>query len=744
MKKKISLLMLTLGFLGCISAQNLKVIDNGFYLMPNPHPIQVKPIKYNNGIFYAIPTSIQRSIKANDDQTPVQVNFILDFDTDSQKAQRIILRNNNTELSNLELGISLQNGSNFMTVPQGTYDIITEFRVLENNKTTKILTVIREQVTLSQDLALEIASSEAKNHVHFQSLTIDSDPIYTGTYYVDDNMNYTLIEAGNTDDVYCMSNIFCQDYGTILIRQSSFGVHIEGENYHSDGGENLSDFFVNDVSDRIAFNCYRIAYKGNNVYTSNYEVRGATSNVTVTNDPTEFVLFEDPFNISSYQDENHYQSYLMYSFSETEGFLPGFQIINETPISESNAIKYYISASTNNSEVGYVPSIQPLIATQIKEIFPWGEEIVSYHTILESMPLTMSNNKAFFANNGMSSHHDYFNFDNEPYEDLEQSGTDFMSYPQWPTHPVFSYSTDKKKENLSNNCPILVSVAANYGMTFDGEDDNGNPISESIGFMDLVFAYIGQYGEIRPDEINDTQVNITLDGEELHSGQGWFNTELEESLSGVIDAALINETVLVDDMSSSNKALLHYTAGADDQTPPTMTMLHLKTNNGDVTNRFITADDGILEFSAGDFNFMMTPSFNAVFDRYAPEAVEVKYSPYGENRWNDLNVEEVPENYWPVMGWFYRGSLSSVSEQAEKGWFDLKIKLTDAADNWQEQVISPAFRIDDLATGLAIVGSANAHEVARYNLAGQCVDSNATGVVIVKMSDGTVRKMLIK
>ncbi len=98
----------------------------------------------------------------------------------------------------------------------------------------------------------------------------------------------------------------------------------------------------------------------------------------------------------------------------------------------------------------------------------------------------------------------------------------------------------------------------------------------------------------------------------------------------------------------------------------------------------------------------------------------------------------------PCFGHFYRGSLAGVTGQALKGWFDLKVKLTDAAGNWQEQVISPAFRIDQPYTGISDINSENAHEVARYNLAGQRVDANSPGVVIVRYSDGTARKMIVK
>ena len=218
---------------------------------------------------------------------------------------------------------------------------------------------------------------------------------------------------------------------------------------------------------------------------------------------------------------------------------------------------------------------------------------------------------------------------------------------------------------------------------------------------------------------------------------------LNEPISGEVDATIVTENVDVDGLAGSNKTQVHYTADAEDETPPTMTMLHFKGNNGDVTDRFNNAEEGILEFTAGDFNIYITPMNVQYNDRQMPESVKVSYSPYGEDNWDELPVEEVPENYWPVMGWFYTGSLGGVTGEAYEGWFDLKIRLEDAAGNWQEQVISPAFRIDNLAySGSATPRSDNVREVARYNLAGQRVDSNATGVVIVKMSDGTARKVL--
>lgn len=94
-------------------------------------------------------------------------------------------------------------------------------------------------------------------------------------------------------------------------------------------------------------------------------------------------------------------------------------------------------------------------------------------------------------------------------------------------------------------------------------------------------------------------------------------------------------------------------------------------------------------------------------------------------------------------GLVHRGSLANVAGEGLNGWFDLRFRLKDESGNWMDQVVSPAFRIDDQAySSVATVGSDNAREVARYNLAGQRVDDTHHGVTIIRMSDGTARKVI--
>jgi hypothetical protein len=545
--------------------------------------------------------------------------------------------------------------------------------------------------------------------------------------------------------------MICKDIAHQETNSGNFGAIIEGEVYHSLGGEMFSDFYVNDVSDRYIFYSARYAFSNKCIYTSAYEVQGATGDVTITNDPAKFKLFEEPFTVAKHQGEDLYLAFDIFARQKASSGYHSTGIAFNEPLAEGETFKCYLSASPDDSNADMVPYIQPYATIKTVEIIDLGDgetwEEENYVPALVARPLTLTNGEPVYANNGMGMYDNrnerWVSFANEYSDEIEDEDWDIIEYPYWPTHPAFTYPTDKKKGDLGNNCPAFFCNATQYEISYNGIDENGNPVPMTARAFIFDYDYAGRYGEKRPDDITDAQVSIKLDGEEIITGQGSFIAQMDEPLNGVIDATVINKTVLVDDMAGSNKAQLHYTAGAEDQNPPTMTMLHFKANNGDVIDRFSTADEGTLEFTAGDFNFWITPKNFVAFDRQAPESVEVSYSPYGEDNWNELAVEEVPENYWPVMGWFYTGSLAGVTGEGLNGWFDLKIRLTDAAGNWQEQVLSPAFRIDDHAySSVASVGSSNAHEVARYNLAGQRVDANATGVVIIKMSDGTARKVI--
>ena len=166
--------------------------------------------------------------------------------------------------------------------------------------------------------------------------------------------------------------------------------------------------------------------------------------------------------------------------------------------------------------------------------------------------------------------------------------------------------------------------------------------------------------------------------------------------------------------------------------------------DGMITDCFDVPQDGILEFCGGDFN-LQNKNDLFYFD-CKEQAVAVAYSPSGQDSWTELAVDEIPELYrMPGFGYFYRGSLESVNCESSNGWYDLKITLTDASGNMQEQTISPAFRIGNV-TGVSetLQSTMSLRHVGRQ-LYVDGVDSagvsvyTADGMCVVKAADAVTR-----
>lgn len=365
--------MLTLGLLTAMAQPQMpRVLEDGFRLMPNPHHFAVKPMKATDraekGIA-ATTTKATKRTKARDDAaTPrksggggtidpnaPKVDFVLDFG-ENQKAMEIRLLGKESEVFNWQQDIfQLEQGTTTLAVPADTYDIIVTFQqldpLMEFEWPIYNMYVIREQVTINQDMTLNFAADEAKNHVHFQTLTIDGEPACPDSYAVDENWNWTLLEEGNVEDVYYQSKLFCADYGSLNTSLGNFGVIAEGA-YHNAGDGAFGDFFVNDVSDRWVFYSFRVAIKGRNIYTSAYETRGATGDVTVSNDPSQFQLFEDPFVVTNHPGEDVYQGFSYSARNPVDGGWNTTGVTYTTPLSEGEPYKFYLGASVEDSEVG--------------------------------------------------------------------------------------------------------------------------------------------------------------------------------------------------------------------------------------------------------------------------------------------------------------------------------------------------------------------------------------------------------
>lgn len=352
----------------------------------------------------------------------------------------------------------------------------------------------------------------------------------------------------------------------------------------------------------------------------------------------------------------------------------------------------------------------------VEEELPWGMVQRPESVYMFTPNMILSSDEPLYMNLGLGNALDTW-FYNDGIS---------CTFPYFRDLYPFYYTSTQKKQAFGESVPILV-----YSYHPDLGAPGGN--------------WLGRYGESRNTDNTTTELTISKNGEEIWCGMMndyMMASAFQQEPPSVLESVYNNQNIIIDDLQGKNLTTIHY--NEENNYYPTLTMLWFRANNGDATDRFNHATDGLLEFSACDVIPMTNSEWGLWMASQAVSNIEVSYSPYQANTWSELAVEEVPENFCsPGYGYFYRGSLAEVTGEALKGWFDLKVKLTDAAGNWQEQVISPAFRIDDLAyTSVATVGSDNAHEVARYSIDGKRVDATHRGVTIIRMSDGTTKKIV--
>lgn len=584
--------------------------------------------------------------------------------------------------------------NSFATSP-GTYDMLVRYSSYDMvNERSLFYCLLKEEIVISNDMTITFDIAEATQLINVSDHHPNGE-LFTGH----DNYGIVMIESG-----LCRKN----DEGCLyMITSNTFA-------------GNLPKTYINQISNRFGY------YQGNCYVSEDWSpdpeayITFYTSNDLthpLENDANDYRLISERFTPSKVSQQE----------AESKGIGSQMRIMfGEKLISEVGTGKWiddlsvcdvnlYVNIPEVASDFSGIYALVGPVMTDYLEIvgyLPWGEPRYQSHQISAPV-LAMNQGDVTYLNLGMGAIESLFLNDGQE-----------VKYPYGRGLHPFYFTPAQKEQDFASAVPIIMTPGFYRGI-------------------------IGRYGERRDVDLRCT-VNLTLkkNGEEVWHGQMMDygqNEFLNKEPLGIIEGLFDDDNVIVDELQGRNLTTIHYDESLDDNMVPTMTMLWFKDTNDKATDRFGNASDGILEFSAGDFIFNENPeTYNIWLTCQPMSSVEVSYSPYQADTWNELAVDEVPENFCsPGYGYFYRGSLAGVTGEALNGWFDLKVKLTDAAGNWQEQVISPAFRIDDLAyTSVATVGSDNAREVARFSIDGKRVDATHRGVTIIRMSDGTTKKIV--
>ena len=606
--------------------------------------------------------------------------------------------------------------------PVGTYDFV----MIAHVKSGGTAFVVKENVEVKNDTSIIFNLSEAKNKISLDVYKRNGSIASPLIYEVTDE-GYNIIDEG--DDLTIFWSFFRNGVGIVSMAFNQMSTDEEDSDL---------TFYSNDTSDKYAFTYMGNINDGEMCMFAN-GTKEITKDLILTNRAEDYVWYEEQFMLSPTFGENEQEGSVEV---EQSLFNNGSIAVGATvsgQMSKDGKVGLFVNVpSAETIDDGYM-LVLPRIADHMQTIegtyvgydeegneivVPFTNEVLSWKI---GAPTIVAGDRI---------EHPVIYDQNLNANNYNEKGERQSALPG---HPAFRFSGEQKKQPFGGDCPIIAIAIDNGVMPY--QDQN------SSNFTDLLFR--GRYGDLRDGLFEGLDLTIKLDGEEIVSGimENWLLGQKTTGISqGVFDVEFVNRNVYVDGLQGQNRMTMQYDAAREDWTPPTLTMLQFRNAADDVTDRFEAAADGIVSFSAADKEFHAELAYGwGYYTINNDVAVEVSYSPFGKNEWEILEgIEEKPEYYYfPEFGSFYTGSLSGVTAESDNGWFDLKIRLTDEAGNWQEQTISPAFHVDELvSTGISETARCEREAVARYGLDGKTITSQRRGLSIVKYNDGTVSKSM--
>ena len=320
-----------------------------------------------------------------------------------------------------------------------------------------------------------------------------------------------------------------------------------------------------------------------------------------------------------------------------------------------------------------------------------------------------------------------------------------------------------------DNCKTAYNPWFSFPLTEDQNEIYGGnvPITQfSTSYNNnLSYSFIGRYSESRSIDFMNHKVNlyhneniIAESWKEIQSlPQKWWENPIDP---GKFKVEIENANMTVDGIQGCNTFVMEYDNSVDNFSFPALEILQFRNTDNEVTDRFGNASEGILTFAAG--SLIYTPDgYNAYYDYEPLKDIKVEYAPNGTESYKELMVEEDPEKfYMPGYGAYYYASLDQVDNMSENGWFDVCITLIGSNGAYQQQTISPAFKVDK-NTGIPSISNVgnmlsevrvNGHNIiapsdaviissAGIVSSGQNV---APGIYIVRLSNGSTQKVIVK
>lgn len=537
-------------------------------------------------------------------------------------------------------------------VSQGIYDFV----VILSDRYKNMTIFNPRNVDVKTDVALELNIADASELISFRPVMPDGEPL-TPVFYDEDQE--TVLDQGNAWDLTTSSYFGTYKYGGFFdLTSYEMRFMYEGEECYI-GNRDIHITPDNDLWIKRVY----MSFNSNGANLVYLPVTSAET-VTLTNHVNDYVILEE--------------DYLESPFERPSSIGDG-----TVPFDKSRGMAAYFWLTCLNDSFG-------------------GSGQWTYNTDFEKHLLSVSQPKDAADN---------------LWPVLFFSEWDELVTKSWPIDPL---SMEVKAINTLFNNTYLGNDAGWYPSVSDCVNPylsfhlapglqwgSGVPVTvirtidqanadNRKGRYDLTAAYSGNMGEERQVDLEAMKSNVYVNGEEATQQQLNAISKNELPENSIIEWEYVNENITpIEGISPSNRCVVTINTAAKEHQAPTVQALRLHSVDGQPSIRFNHASDGQIMLYAGDFSFHSLSYGEFWYNYEETPRLILEYRPNGTKSFLPLEFKEEPHKFFmPGFGTCFSADFSQIDIESENKWYDLHIKLSDSAGNSQDQVLSPAFRID--------------------------------------------------
>lgn len=712
----------------------------------------IKPVeKHHEGLVVSDATSVKKSPKKEAENT-FEVKCVFKYDHDKFQPSDVTAYNE----ENYDKG-HYDRENDFVTValPEGTYDFMMRFYKLSDTAmwgNSGIAYLILEDIDVTGDKEIELDAALITECISFETYNPDGEKsALRYLRYLNENWDWEIITEYNVYDMYFDNYIIKPGVFRTSMHANGGGCEVEPGPMGEWKAEWASNVYINPVSDKYVIAQLRMLYDENEMRLVPMFAEGSHTQ-TVTN--------------------------------KGETYTPRMDVsFGHTPLSKEFDV-------TSDSPYGMHWSMEDIDSP----FTSWGlsTSLGSFHHV------------RYCETPSSRLHPEYgtfIRFENEDFAEI--AGIDRYEDEDgnviWEETRYYSYKISTPYFLLGNEGNTLFPLVDNRfinakeggmeressipeGISYFAEYENTPMFGNTPQYMQFYylnyeskwydyplpmidFTSIGYNGDYR--DFYDSEVCGTLNGEKVFNNHSEFyewqiQCSENETPTGELIVDYVNTNIEIDGLAGKNTAKVRLDNSLEDYTAPLIQAVQFRDNAGNVTERFNSVADGNLLIAGGDFQekkligveyYGETPLWYEVDDC----TMTVEYAPYGSNSYSPIAMtagDEIIHSF----GKLYYGSLDSVDRRSETGWFDLRIVMEDAVGNVQEQIISPAFRVDELtgvqkvnanSSNLRVFNGAvvadNGLDVEVFTLSGKKIENRnlAAGIYLAK-SGASVAKLVVK